>query len=102
MLNVSFCVCIHGVHWCQYVCVCVVCVVCVCVRVCVCVCVCVCLCVCVCVVCVCVSVCVCVCAHNSGSSSLGDSCGTQRKRVASALTHCLLPVLQGHTEPRDL
>ena len=37
MLNVSFCVCIHGVHWCQYVCVCVVCV-CVCVvYVCVCV-----------------------------------------------------------------
>ena len=48
MLNVSFCVCIHGVHWCQYVCG-------VCVRVCVCVCV--------CVVCVCVSVCVCVCTQ---------------------------------------
>ena len=61
MLNVSFCVCIHGVHWCQYVCVCGVCGVCV--RACVCVCVCVFVCVCVCVVCVCVSVCVCVCTQ---------------------------------------
>ena len=98
------CLCVYVYMGCTGVsmCVCVVCVrACVCVFVCVCVCV-VCVCVCECV-CVCgVCVCVCVCAHNSGSSSLGDSCGTQRKRVASALTHCLLPVLQGHTEPRDL